>query len=42
MSRTKRHNSPLSESIHFTSPYKRTRQKRHGLQKSADPYIDVY
>lgn len=42
MSRTKRRDTTLSESIKFTMPYKRHASKKRSLQKMADPYIDLY
>jgi|GEM_PF-4770849 len=42
MSRTKRRDTTLSDSMKFTMPYKRQTAKKRNLQKLADPYIDIY
>lgn len=42
MSRTKRRDTKLSDSIKYTTPYKRQTAKKRNLQKLSDPYIDIY
>lgn len=41
MSRTKRRDTTLSDSMKYTTPYKRQAAKKRNLQKLADPYLDI-